>query len=112
MPKEVNHEDLDAAGVWSCIMASLRVGRARGAAGRKVHDVFADLGLPDAEALLKKTRLASKIDDAIMERGLSPAEASAIMGLTHESLSDLRNGRTKGYDVDHLGRLFNVLEAV
>ena len=38
-------------------------------------NVFADLGLPDAETRLLKARLVSKIDDVIEKRGLTQAEA-------------------------------------
>jgi hypothetical protein len=62
-------------------------------------NVFADLGLPDAEVLLQKAKLVSKIDDTVIKRGQSAGEAGAIMGLLPESLSDLRNGRTAGYNV-------------
>ncbi|HEV7600139.1 MAG TPA: XRE family transcriptional regulator [Bradyrhizobium sp.] len=74
-------------------------------------NVFADLGLPDAEILLQKARLASKIDDAIIDRGLSADEACAVTGMSPESLSDLRNGRTGDYDAEHLHRVLDSLSS-
>jgi predicted XRE-type DNA-binding protein len=74
-------------------------------------NVFADLGLPHPEVLLQKARLASKIDDAIIDRGLSADEASAVTGMSPESLSDLRNGRTRDYGADHLRRVLDSLSS-
>jgi hypothetical protein len=72
-------------------------------------NVFADLGLPHADIRLRKSRLASKIDDSIIERGLSTDEASAIMGILPESLSGIRNGRTGEHEAEDLGRLLESL---
>lgn len=44
-------------------------------------NVFADLGLTDAETRLLKAKLASKIDDEIVRRGLSVADAGATIGV-------------------------------
>ena len=38
-------------------------------------NVFADLGLPDADAHLVKAELVSRIDDIVRERGITGAEA-------------------------------------
>ena len=57
-------------------------------------NVFADLGLPDDETRLLKAKLVSKVDDVIVERGLSDGAAGAIMGLSRQKVSELRNGRT------------------
>jgi predicted XRE-type DNA-binding protein len=73
-------------------------------------NVFADQGLPDAETLLLKSKLVSKIDDVIVKRGLSNAAAGASMGLSGPKVSDLRNGRTRDYSVERLYELLNNLD--
>lgn len=45
-------------------------------------NVFADLGLPDADQLLAKADLAIEIRHVIEERGLTQAEAADLMGST------------------------------
>jgi predicted XRE-type DNA-binding protein len=70
-------------------------------------NIFADLGLPDAETRLLKAKLASKIDDAIIGRRLSDVAAGAMIGLSGRKVSDLRNGRTKDYSVERLYELLN-----
>lgn len=72
-------------------------------------NVFADLGLPDAETRLLKARLVSKIDDVIEKRGLTQAEAGRVMGLPQPKVSELRNGRTNDYSIGRLYRLLNSL---
>lgn len=72
-------------------------------------NVFADLGLPDADNLLLKSRLVAKIDEVIEKRGLTQAEAGRIMGLPQPKVSELRNGRTNDYSVERLYRLLNNL---
>lgn len=74
-------------------------------------NVFADLGLPDAETLLLKSKLVSKIDDVIVKRGLSDAAAGATIGLSGPKVSDLRNGRTRDYSVERLYELLNNLDS-
>ena len=72
-------------------------------------NIFADLGLPDAETRLLKSKLVSKIDDVIAKRGLTQAEAGGIMGLPQPKVSELRKGRTSDYSVERLYRLLNNL---
>ncbi len=52
-------------------------------------NVFADLGLPDAEKLQIKSGLTVEIAKAIRERGLTQAEAAQRMGLTQPQVSSL-----------------------
>lgn len=70
-------------------------------------NVFADLGLPDDETRLLKAKLVSKVDDVIVERGLSDGAAGAIMGLSRQKVSELRNGRTDDYSVERLYEFLN-----
>ncbi|MFT3940309.1 helix-turn-helix domain-containing protein [Rhodopseudomonas sp.] len=72
-------------------------------------NVFADLGLPDADNRLLKSRLVGKIDEVIEKRGLTQAEAGRIMGIPQPKVSELRNGRTIDYSVERLYRLLNNL---
>lgn len=56
-------------------------------------NVFADLGLPDANLRLTKAELARVIEHLIAKRGLAPAAAAKAMGLTQSEVSDLVRGR-------------------
>lgn len=56
-------------------------------------NVFADLGLPDADGLKVRSGLVAIIAKAIREQGLSQSEAAQRMGLTQlEAMALLRDG--------------------
>lgn len=59
-------------------------------------NVYADLEYPDADELLVKARLASKIDDIIKQQQLTQTEAAAILGLPQPKLSQLLRGQFRG----------------
>jgi predicted XRE-type DNA-binding protein len=55
-------------------------------------NVFADLGLPDAEKLKIKLGLAIEIRRAMRRLGLTQTEAARRMGITQPKISDMMNG--------------------
>lgn len=73
-------------------------------------NVFADLGLPDAEFLLAKADLAIEIGKALDERGLSQGEAARLLHTSQPRISDLRRGRLEGFTLDRLVRFLNALD--
>lgn len=64
--------------------------------GVEVHlgsgNVFADLGLADAEKLKIKTGLVIEIRKAMKARGLTQQEAAKIMGISQPKVSDMMRG--------------------
>ena len=64
--------------------------------GVEVHrgsgNVFADLGLPDAEKLKIKTGLVIEIRKAIRRLDLTQQEAAKRMGITQPKVSDMMRG--------------------
>lgn len=65
-------------------------------------NVFADLGLPDAEELLAKAELALAISHAIAERGLTQREAAVLMGIDQPKVSHVLRGRLADFSTDRL----------
>lgn len=59
-------------------------------------NVYADLGRPDAEEMLIKAQLASKISEIIKRRRLTQSEASEIIGMPQPKLSGLLRGQFRG----------------
>ena len=55
-------------------------------------NVFADLGLPDAEKLKIKTGLVIEIRKAMRNRGLTQQDAAKRMGITQPKVSDMMRG--------------------
>ena len=64
--------------------------------GVEVHrgsgNVFADLGLADAEKLKIKTGLVLEIRNAMRSRGLTQQDAAKRMGITQPKVSDMMRG--------------------
>ncbi len=69
-------------------------------------NVFADLGLPDADAHLVKAELVSRIDDIVRGRGLTQTEAARLPGLSQPDVSRLLRGNFREYSLE---RLLNAL---
>jgi predicted XRE-type DNA-binding protein len=55
-------------------------------------NVFADLGLPDADKLKIKSGLVIEITQAIRKLGLTQLEAAKRMGITQPKVSDMMRG--------------------
>ena len=59
---------------------------------RSSGNVFADLGLPDADKLKIKTGLVIEIRKAMRSLGLTQQEAAKRMGITQPKVSDMMRG--------------------
>jgi predicted XRE-type DNA-binding protein len=73
-------------------------------------NLFADLGLPDADKLLAKADLAFAIQQIIQSRGLPQRAAARPIGVAHPDLSNLYRGRVEGFSIERLCRLLTALE--
>lgn len=72
-------------------------------------NVFADLGLPDADKLKIKSGLTIEISKAIRAHGLTQVQAAKRMGLTQPKVSGLLRGEFSNFSerklMDCLNRL-------
>lgn len=59
-------------------------------------NVYADLGLPDAEEMLVKAQLVTKIREIIKARGWTQQQAADVLGLTQPKLSKMLRGQFRG----------------
>lgn len=73
-------------------------------------NVFADLGLPDAEELLGKAQLARRITEIIQGRHLTQSQAAEVLGATQPIVSNLMNGQLSGFSMERLVRFLNALD--
>jgi predicted XRE-type DNA-binding protein len=76
---------------------------------RSSGNVFADLGLPDAEGQLLKAELVTRIDEIIRRRGLKQVEAARVLSLSQPDVSRLLRGSFREYSVERLLRLLTAL---
>lgn len=59
-------------------------------------NVYADLGSDNAEEMLVKAQLATKIGDIIKRRKLTQVQAAELLGITQPKLSGLLRGQFRG----------------
>jgi predicted XRE-type DNA-binding protein len=74
-------------------------------------NVFADLGLPDAEELMLKAELAHQISELITARRLSQVQAAEILGVDQPKVSALVRGKLSGFSIERLFKFLNALGA-
>jgi predicted XRE-type DNA-binding protein len=73
-------------------------------------NVFADLGLPDAEERQTKLRLAYALNAVIDAQRLTQGLAAVRLGLNQPKVSALRNYKLEGFSVERLMTLLNALD--
>ena len=59
-------------------------------------NVYADLGLENAEKMLVKAQLTIKIGEIIKRRKLTQVQAAELLGMTQPKLSNLLRGQFRG----------------
>jgi predicted XRE-type DNA-binding protein len=59
-------------------------------------NVYADLGIANADEMLVKAQLATKIGEIIQSRKWSQQQAADVLGLTQPKLSKMLNGQFRG----------------
>src|SRR6202035_1262368 len=72
-------------------------------------NVFADIGLPDAEISLLKADLIINIADLIKEKGFTQFQAAKITGLAQPDVSKLMRGQFTGFSYE---RIFGIITAL
>jgi predicted XRE-type DNA-binding protein len=72
-------------------------------------NVFADLGLPNAEERYAKAMISRAIAKEIDARGLTQAEAAELLGTTQPKVSAVIRGQLSGFSMDRLFRFLTAL---
>ena len=67
-------------------------------------NVYADLGRADADAMLVKAQLASKIADLMKRERLTQVEAAELFGMPQPKVSAMLNGRFRGISEEKMMR--------
>ena len=67
-------------------------------------NVFADMGLPDAEELQTKVRLGAAICNVVERDRLSQAQVAALLGINQPKVSALLRFKLEGFSVERLMR--------
>lgn len=72
-------------------------------------NVFADLGLPDAEERYAKAMISRLIAKAIEARGLTQAQAAELLDTTQPKVSAVVRGQLAGFSMERLFRFLTAL---
>ncbi len=79
-------------------------------------NVYADLGIENAEEMLVKAQLATKIGEIIKRRKLTQVQAAELLGIPQPKLSNMLRGQFRGISetkmIDCLTRLGRNVEIV
>jgi len=73
-------------------------------------NVFADMGMPDAEERLSKARLAHEICALIADKKLTQVQAAKKLGIDQPKISALMRGRLEAFSTDRLLRFITSLD--
>lgn len=73
-------------------------------------NVFADLGLPDAEEMLLKSQIVITLHRLIKARKLTRTEAAKRIGIGQPDLSNVLRGRFRGYSAERLMRMLTAFD--
>ena len=70
---------------------------------RSSGNVFADLGYPNPEEALAKSRLTRVIADILKQRGLTQTQAAELLGVDQPKISRLMRGQFREFSLERLG---------
>jgi len=65
-------------------------------------NVFADIGVPNPEEALAKAEIALRVNRILTGRGLSQAQAGALLRIAQPRVSDLARGRLGNFSLEKL----------
>jgi predicted XRE-type DNA-binding protein len=72
-------------------------------------NVFADLGMIDAEEKLAKVELALNINQILKTKNLTQTKAATLLGIDQSKISLLKKGRLSGFSIERLVKFLNLL---
>lgn len=72
-------------------------------------NIFADLGMPNADEMLMKAELVRQINQIITQRKLNQLQAAEVLGIDLPKVSALMRGKLTGFSTERLFRFLNAL---
>lgn len=74
------------------------------------ENIFNDIGLPDPDVVLIRSKIMSQLTEIIKDLGLTQKEAGKKLRLNQGRVSELMNGKLSLFSLEHLYKLLNFLE--
>ena len=75
-------------------------------------NVYADLEFPDADQMLRKAYLVSKISELILSKRLNEDEVASLLGISKTSLSKILKGQFRGVSEEELSSYLKQVQIV
>lgn len=75
----------------------------------KVRSIYEDLGYKNHEEMETKANLVMEIANVIKRKKLTQTQCAVMLGISQPKLSELLNGRFRGYSVERLMHFLNAL---
>ncbi len=72
-------------------------------------NVFADIGLADADELQAKANLVHVIINIVEDKKWTQKKAASVLGVAESEMSDLMNGKLRRFSRERLERYLNAL---
>jgi len=69
---------------------------------RRTGNIFAQLNRPNADELLRRTRVINVINEVLKERGLDQADAAKLLEIDQADVSRLMHGQVSRFSLDRL----------
>ena len=73
-------------------------------------NIFADLGLPNADEHQLKAALVIQLGRLVKERKLSQIDAAKLLGIKQPDMSNILRGHYRGYSVARLMRMLTAFD--
>ncbi len=73
-------------------------------------NIFADLGLPNAEEHLLKAELVVQLHRCIVARKLTQVAAAKLVGIKQPDLSNILRGHYQGFSLERLMRMLTAFD--
>lgn len=73
-------------------------------------NIFADMGLPNPEERLLKSKLARLVNKVIDSKGWTQTYTAKVLAITQPDVSDLSRGRLKNFSAERLLEFLSRLE--
>jgi predicted XRE-type DNA-binding protein len=73
-------------------------------------NVFADIGVVDADERLTKALLSRVIEQTVRQKAWTQTKAAGVLGIATSDMSDLMRGKVARFSQERLARFLNALD--
>jgi predicted XRE-type DNA-binding protein len=102
----VNHNSINQKAIVGWALPTTQKVEIQASSG----NVFADLGLKNADELLLKAELARQISNIISQQQMTQTEVAKMLEIEEDTVSNLTKGKLSDFSTVQLFRFLNIIE--